>query len=48
MREMDTEHVARRNNRYLGNKATEVARPAVRRVDWVLRPSNCQIQIKEA
>ena len=31
--EMDSEHVARRNSKYLGYTTGEVARPAVSRVD---------------
>ena len=46
MRRMDHEHVARRNSKYLGYPTGEVARLAVRRVDWGLPPSNCQSQIK--
>jgi hypothetical protein len=43
---MDNEHMARRNSNNLLYTTGEGARPAVRRVDLGLPPSNCQSQIK--
>jgi hypothetical protein len=34
-REMDDEHVARRNSKYLVYTTGEVARPAIRKVDYM-------------
>jgi len=41
-REMGHEHMGRRNSKYLGYTAGEVARPSIRRVDWGLSLSDCQ------
>lgn len=45
--ERNHEHVAKRNRKYLGySTGSELARPAVRKADWGLPPSNYQSQMK--
>ena len=45
--EMEDGYIVSRNSKNLGYNTGEVAKPAVRRLDKALSPSNCQSQIKQ-